>query len=67
MMSVPAGDGSTGVPGGFGWDGGTGTTWRTDPAVDLTGILLTQRAVSSPEPPELMTGFWNAAYAAISA
>jgi len=67
MMSVPAGDGSTGVPGGFGWDGGTGTTWRTDPAVDLTGILLTQRAVSSPEPPELMTDFWNAAYAAVGA
>jgi CubicO group peptidase (beta-lactamase class C family) len=65
MMSVPAGDGSTGVPAGFGWDGGTGTTWRTDPAVDLTGIMLTQRAVTSPEPPELMTDFWRAAYAAI--
>ncbi|HEY5172035.1 MAG TPA: hypothetical protein VIK54_09940 [Acidimicrobiia bacterium] len=31
----------------------------------LTGILLTQRAVTSPEPPELMTDFWRAAYAAI--
>ena len=65
MMSVPSGDGSTGVPGGFGWDGGTGTTWRTDPTVDLTGILLTQRAVTSPEPTELMTDFWTTAYAAI--
>jgi CubicO group peptidase (beta-lactamase class C family) len=65
MMSVPAGDGSTGVPDGFGWDGGTGTTWRTDPVVGLTGILLTQRAVTSPEPPELIADFWRAAYAAI--
>jgi len=31
----------------------------------LTGILSTQRAVTSPEPPELMTDFWRAAYAAI--
>jgi len=65
MMSVPAGDGSTGVPGGFGWDGGTGTCWRTDPAAGVTGILLTQRAVSSPEPTEVWTDFWTAAYAAI--
>jgi CubicO group peptidase (beta-lactamase class C family) len=67
MMAVPAGDGSTGVPGGFGWEGGVGTSWRTDPAVGLTGILLTQRAVTSPEPPEVVTDFWNAAYAAIDA
>ena len=65
MMAVPAGDGSTGVPGGFGWEGGTGTSWRTDPAVGLTGILLTQRAMTSPEPPETMSDFWTAAYAAI--
>ncbi len=67
MMSVPAGDGSTGVPGGYGWDGGTGTTWRTDPAVGLTVILLTQRAMTSPEPTEVVTDFWAAAYAAIDA
>ncbi len=67
MMSVPAGDGSTGVPGGFGWEGGLGTSWRTDPAVGLTGILLTQRAVTSPEPPEVVTDFWTAAYAAMDA
>ena len=65
MMSVPAGDGATGVPGGFGWEGGTGTSWRTDPATGLTGILLTQRAMASPEPPPVMTDFWTAAYGAI--
>jgi CubicO group peptidase (beta-lactamase class C family) len=67
MMSVPAGDGSTGVPGGFGWEGGLGTSWRTDPVIGLTGILLTQRAVTSPEPTEVVTDFWTAAYAAIDA
>jgi CubicO group peptidase (beta-lactamase class C family) len=65
MMSVPAADGSHGVPGGFGWEGGTGTSWRTDPAVGLTGILLTQRAMTSPEPPEYVADFWAAACAAI--
>ena len=64
MMAVPAGDGTTGVPGGFGWDGGTGTSWRTDPAVGVTGILLTQCAAASPVPPPLMTEFWNAVYRA---
>jgi CubicO group peptidase (beta-lactamase class C family) len=65
MMSVPAADGSTGVPGGYGWEGGTGTSWRTDPAVGLTGILLTQRAMTSPEPPASVTDFWTAAYGAV--
>jgi CubicO group peptidase (beta-lactamase class C family) len=66
MLAVPAGDGSTGVPGGFGWEGGTGTSWRTDPASGLTGILLTQRAMTSPEPTSIVTDFWAAAYAAIA-
>jgi CubicO group peptidase (beta-lactamase class C family) len=67
MMLVPAADGSTGVPGGFGWEDGSGTVWRTDPATGLTGILLTQRMVTSPEPSDLVTDFWSAAYAAIDA
>jgi CubicO group peptidase (beta-lactamase class C family) len=29
--------------GRFGWDGGTGASWWSDPAEDLTGILFTQR------------------------
>ena len=67
MMGVPAGDGVTGIPGGYGWEGGTGTSWRTDPAIGLTGILLTQRAMISPVPAEFVTDFWNAAYAAVHA
>jgi CubicO group peptidase (beta-lactamase class C family) len=53
------------IPGGFGWDGGTGTTWRSDVDRDLTGILLTQRAMTSPAPPEVFVDFWNCAYGAI--
>ena len=65
MMAVPAGDGSTGVPGGFGWDGGSGTTWRTDRAAGLTGILLTQWMVTSPLPSQIVTDFWCTSYAVI--
>jgi len=53
------------VPGGYGWDGGSGTAWRTDTAAGLTGILLTQRQMTSPEPTEIAMDFWTAAYAAI--
>jgi CubicO group peptidase (beta-lactamase class C family) len=38
------------IPWGFGWDGGTGTVWRSDPVRGLTGILFTQRAMTSPPP-----------------
>jgi CubicO group peptidase (beta-lactamase class C family) len=53
------------VPYGFGWNGGTGTAWTSDPERGLTGILLTQRAMSSPEPPAVFVDFWDAAYDAI--
>jgi len=53
------------VPWGFGWDGGTGTVWRSDPVRGITGILLTQRAMTSPQPPPLYDDFWDAAYAAL--
>jgi CubicO group peptidase (beta-lactamase class C family) len=43
---------------GFGWDGGTGTTWRSDVERGITGILFTQRAMTSPEPPEVFVDFW---------
>jgi CubicO group peptidase (beta-lactamase class C family) len=70
-MSVPAAgvDPRTvpdGTPRGYGWEGGSGTAWRTDPATGLTGILLTQRMMTSPEPPEVARDFWAAAYAALA-
>jgi CubicO group peptidase (beta-lactamase class C family) len=53
-----------GAPRGYGWDGGSGTTWRTDPATGLTGILLTQRMLTSPAPPAVTSAFAAAARAA---
>src|SRR6267378_2084224 len=53
------------VPGRFGWDGGYGTSWYSDPKEQLTGILLTQRLMDSPQPPPAMADFWVAAYQAI--
>lgn len=61
LSRVPGG---SGVPDGYGWDGGSGTTWRTDPATGLTGILLTQRMMTSPAPPAVARDFWAAARAA---
>jgi CubicO group peptidase (beta-lactamase class C family) len=53
------------VPGRFGWDGGYGTSWYSDPTENLTGILLTQRMMDSPQPPRAMVDFWTLAYQAI--
>jgi CubicO group peptidase (beta-lactamase class C family) len=75
MMSVPAAGASVGgdadaspegAPRGYGWDGGSGTVWRTDPATGLTGILLTQRMMTSPQPPRVALDFWAAAFRALS-
>lgn len=66
MMVPAARDDPPTVPGGYGWDGGTGTTWRTDRDADLTCILLTQRAMTSPEPPEAFVDFFEHAYAAVA-
>ena len=57
-MAVPAnGFAAGGIPGGYGWDGGTGTTWRTDVDLDLTGILFTQPAIRLLRPPGDFQGF----------
>jgi CubicO group peptidase (beta-lactamase class C family) len=53
------------VPGRFGWDGGYGTSWYSDPTENLTGILLTQRMMDSPQPPTVFRDFWTSAYQAI--
>jgi CubicO group peptidase (beta-lactamase class C family) len=54
------------VPGRFGWDGGYGTSWYSDPKEGLTGILLTQRLMESPQMPQVMADFWTSAYQAIA-
>jgi CubicO group peptidase (beta-lactamase class C family) len=51
--------------GQFGWDGGTGTTVYSDPHHQLTGILLTQVGMSTPDPARLFHDFWTTTYQAI--
>ena len=52
------------APGGYGWDGGFGTTWRSDPTEDMVVILMTQVAGMS-EVPRVLGDFVTLAYAAI--
>jgi CubicO group peptidase (beta-lactamase class C family) len=51
--------------GTFGWDGGLGTSWASDPREEMVGILLTQSAWTSPSPPDVLRDFWTLAYQAI--
>lgn len=53
------------VPGRFGWDGGMGTSWNSDPREGMVTILMTQRAWTSPSPPNVCLDFWTSAYQAI--
>lgn len=53
------------VPGRFGWEGGLGTSWASDPREELIGLLLTQVNWDSPAPPEVWTDFWTSVYQAI--
>jgi CubicO group peptidase (beta-lactamase class C family) len=54
------------TPGRFGWDGGYGTSAHLDPAEDMIGILMTQRAMESPMPPKVFRDFWTGAYQAFA-
>jgi len=66
-MTVPAaGVTAAPLPCGIGWEGGTGTSWRTSTFTGATGILFTQRAVTSPEPPPVVVDFWAGVNAALA-
>jgi len=52
------------VPGRFGWDGGYGTSWASDPEEELVAILMTQRA-EFPLVSRVHLDFWTSAYQAI--
>ena len=58
-------DDVTGSIGSFGWDGGLGTSWCSDPVEDMVTILMTQRAWTSPNPPNVCLDFRTSAYQAI--
>lgn len=51
--------------GQFGWDGGSGTAAYADPDNQLTGILLTQVGMSTPDSMHLIHDFWTMVYQAI--
>jgi CubicO group peptidase (beta-lactamase class C family) len=50
------------MPGGYGWDGGFGTYWCSDPQRDVVALLMTQRAAFPPMA-SLYRDFWDAVYA----
>ncbi|MDD5712143.1 MAG: serine hydrolase [Smithellaceae bacterium] len=51
--------------GKFGWDGGLGTSWYSDPREEMVTILMTQKAWSTPRPENIFRDFWTLAYQAI--
>ncbi|GAA3284470.1 serine hydrolase domain-containing protein [Streptomyces lavendulae] len=51
----------------FGWDGGTGTSAHADPHHRLTGILLTQVGMSTPDSTRLIHDFWTTLHQAADA
>ena len=65
LSVVTARDDLCDVPGRYGWVGGYGTSWYSDPREAMTGILLTQRVMDSPEPTRVFSDFWTLAYQAI--
>lgn len=53
------------VPGRYGWNGGLGTLWSSDPKEEMVTILMTQCAWNSPSTPNICLDFWTSAYQAI--
>jgi CubicO group peptidase (beta-lactamase class C family) len=63
-MAAPMAGSTAPLPSGFGWDGGSGTTWRSNPSSGVTGMAFTQRQAMSPAPPPVIEDFWTAVNAA---
>jgi CubicO group peptidase (beta-lactamase class C family) len=64
-MGVMFGENPQGLPvGTYGWAGGFGTTWMTEPGRGLISILLSQRAMDGPGGAEFHDAFHAAALAA---
>lgn len=57
-------DAISAVPGRFGWDGGYGTSWSSDPSEDMVAILMTQ-AAKFPLLSGVYLDFWTSVYQAI--
>ncbi len=65
MSVVTRRDDVAAVPGRYGWDGGMGTSWYSDPREEMVTILMTQQSWTSPSPPNVCLDFWTSAYQAI--
>jgi CubicO group peptidase (beta-lactamase class C family) len=52
------------APGAYGWNGGFGTVWRSDPREDMVVLLMTQVAGTAGIP-RVFGDFVTLAYAAI--
>ena len=63
MSTIPSGDSAPATPRRYGWEGGLGTSWSSDPDEDLAGILMTQR-LASPGSPRIDLDFWASVYGA---
>src|SRR5260221_12941954 len=44
------------VPGKYGWGGGLGTSWYSDPQEEMVIILMIQPALAFPHPPGVCLG-----------
>ncbi len=55
------------TPGAYGWRGGYGTAWRSDPSEDMVAILMTQVVgmTAGPDSLPVPRDFFSLAYAAI--
>jgi CubicO group peptidase (beta-lactamase class C family) len=51
--------------GTFGWNGGMGTLWSSDPQEQMVAILMTPCVWASASPPDICLDFLTSAYAAI--
>ncbi len=51
--------------GTYGWSGGMGTLWSSDPREQMVTLLMTQRMWNSPSPPAICLDFLTSAYQAI--
>jgi len=58
-------DGIAAVPGRYGWDGGYGTSWGSDPNENVVAVLMVQR-LYDPIVADIDADFWTLAYQAIA-
>jgi len=58
-------DSVSAVPGQYGWDGGLGTSWRSDPEEEMVAILMTQHA-GFPLFSNVYQDFWTSTYQSIN-